>query len=463
MNPAGLLLVFLFVSPAKGAPAATVAPDLSRQGGELTVRAAGHDAFSRPAPKAGRANRHAFIIGNSLFNENWVASPASVKTRQGLGPTFNAQSCSSCHFKDGRGAPPEKEGDPFVGLLLRLSLPGKGTNGEPLPVPRYGDQLQHRAIVGVPAEGRVVLTRTLVKGTYPDGTRYALEKPAYAFADLAFGPLPNDTRISPRVAPALHGMGLLEQIPESDIVAREDPTDADGDGISGRANRPWNLASGKRQVGRFGWKSNQPSVAQQNFSAFHGDIGITSPLARKQNCETGQDACAKAYALEAPEIDAESLKQVEIYTKILAVPAARNVGDPRFVEGLAAFRAAGCPSCHVESHVTSADAATQGFPELASQTIRAYTDLLLHDMGEDLADGREDFDADGREWRTPPLWGLGLVPVVNGHSRYLHDGRARSVEEAVLWHGGEATKARDAFKAFPRPTREALLFFLESL
>lgn len=436
---------------------------LALQGGALTVRQAGVDAFALPAPKITRAHRRDFVIGNSLFNENWVASPASVKTRQGLGPIFNAQSCSSCHFKDGRGAPPLKKGDPLVGLLVRVSLPGKGTRGEPVPVPKYGDQIQHRANLGILPEAKVVITQELIPGKYPDDTPYILEKPSYHFTDLAFGSLPEDVRTSPRVAPGVYGMGLLEAIPEGAILAREDPGDANGDGISGRANRPWNLVSGKKQLGRFGWKANQPTVAQQNFSAFLGDMGITSPHLRRQNCEFGQDACTKSFALPRPEIDAASLREVEVYTKLLAVPAARNTGDPRFVAGLMAFRQTGCNGCHVESHVTADAIALKDFPELASQVIRPYTDLLLHDMGDGLADGREDFDADGREWRTPPLWGLGLVPVVNGHTRYLHDGRAQSLEAAILWHGGEASKARTDFMALSRSAREALLFFLESL
>ncbi len=438
------------------------ARELERQGGELTVRAVGATAFSLPAPRISKAHRRDFVVGNSLFNENWVASPASVKTRQGLGPTFNAQSCSSCHLKDGRGAPPENEGDPFVGLLVRVSLPGK--QGQPsVPVPHYGDQIQHRAIPGVPAEATVVLTREKKKGSYPDGTFFELESPRYAIANPAFGALPANVLMSPRVAPVVFGMGLLEAIPEEALLAREDPTDSDANGISGRANRPFDIAAQKKRVGRFGWKANQPSVSQQNFSAFLGDLGITSPLLSAQNCQEAQEACRKSFALPHPEIDAQSLRQVDVYTQLLAVPAARNTGSPVFQAGLAAFRQAQCASCHVESHTTLPVGSPGVLPELAGQTIRPYTDLLLHDMGEELADGRDDFDADGREWRTPPLWGVGLVPVVNGHSRYLHDGRARSLEEAILWHGGEGARARDIFMAFDRSTREALLFFLGNL
>lgn len=450
---------------ARALPESRVLPEareLGRQGGDLTVRATGPTAFSLPAPRISSAHRRDFVVGNSLFNENWVASPASVKTRQGLGPVFNAQSCSSCHLKDGRGAPPAHPGDPIVGLLVRISMPGKP--GEPSrPVPGYGDQIQHRANPGVPPEATVVITRETRKGAYPDGSPFALEVPRYAFADLANGPLPEGVLTSPRVAPAVFGMGLLEAIPESSLLEREDAHDANGDGISGRANRPFDIAANAPRVGRFGWKANQPSVSQQNFSAFLGDMGVTSPRLPEQNCAAGQEACKKAFALSHPEIDAESLRQVDIYTRLLAVPAARETQNPRFLSGLLAFRKAGCDACHVESHTTSPKGTPGILPELAGQTLRPYTDLLLHDMGDDLADGRDDFDADGREWRTPPLWGVGLVPVVNGHSRYLHDGRARSLEEAILWHGGEGARARDAFMAFSRASREDLLFFLQNL
>jgi CxxC motif-containing protein (DUF1111 family) len=433
---------------------------LEKQGGSLTVFSSLANAFALPAPKASHEHRKGFVVGNSLFNENWVASPASVKTRQGLGPVFNSLSCSTCHFKDGRGAPPEKESDPFVGILLRLSIPGKSPQGGPVPVPNYGDQIQHRAISGVSPEATVVIQRTSLAGKYPDGTPYTLEKPSYRIQNLAYGSLPENLLTSPRVAPGVYGMGLLEAIPEEAILAKEDPSDKDGDGVSGRANRVWSIAHQEARLGRFGWKANQPSVAQQNFSAFLGDMGITSPLLTKQNCGENQKKCLEAYKLNQPEIDGKLLKQVEIYTKLLAVPAARETTDSRFLAGLEGFRRAQCQSCHVESYKTGN---SDELPELHNQEIRPYTDLLLHDMGEPLADGRPDFEADGREWRTPPLWGIGLVPVVNKHSRYLHDGRARSLEEAILWHDGEARKSRDAFMILPIADREALLYFLKSL
>jgi len=447
-------------APSALMPAALTSADLARQGGAATVTLAQAESFSRPVPAITRAHRRVFAVGHSLFNDNWVQSPASVKTRQGLGPLFSAQSCSSCHAKDGRGAPPLTEKDPVVGLLLRISVPGKGEHGEPLPVPDYGDQIQHRAIDGVAPEAKIAVKYDSVDGKYSDGTPFQLLKPRYELTEPAYGAFPADMLVSPRVAPANFGMGLLEAIPDAGILAHVDEKDANGDGISGRANHVWNVVREREELGRFGWKANQPTVAQQNFSAFLGDMGITSPAVPKQNCREVQEACRKAPALPHVEIDAESLRQMDLYMKLIAVPAARDTQTPGFSEGLQTFRSAGCNSCHVESYVTGKDVDAD---ELSFQTIRPYTDLLLHDMGEGLADGRPDFQATGNEWRTPPLWGIGLVPTVNGHTRYLHDGRARSLEEAVLWHGGEASASRQAFLSLPAAKRSALLFFLSSL
>ncbi|HEY8379559.1 MAG TPA: di-heme oxidoredictase family protein, partial [Nannocystis sp.] len=278
--------------------------------------------------------------------------------------------------------------------------------------------------------------------------------------DPAFGPLPPDLLISPRVAPAMIGLGLLAGIPEADIVAREDPDDADGDGISGRANRVWDVAAGRLALGRFGWKAGQPDVAQQTAAAFLGDMGLTTSLFPRENCPEGQLACAAAPTGGSPEVEDDTFGDVVYYASTLAVPARRDPDDPEVLRGKQIFHDVGCAACHVPRHRTAADAA---IAEVRDQTIWPYTDLLLHDMGEALADGRPEYLADGREWRTPPLWGLGLVEVVSGHTEFLHDGRARSLLEAVLWHGGEAEPAREAVRALPRADRDALVAFLNSL
>jgi CxxC motif-containing protein (DUF1111 family) len=404
-----------------------------------------------------------FTFGNRVFNTNWVAAPASVDAFDGLGPVFNRVSCSACHTRDGRGRPPETDGTPLESMLIRLSIPGSGEHGAPKPVPHYGDQLNEKALPGVPAEGRTVVHFNEQPGKYPDGTRYSLLVPHYEFADLAFGPLPPQTRISPRVAPPVFGLGLLEAVPEAEIRSHEDPQDTNHDGISGRVNEVWDAIDGRMALGRFGWKANQPSLRQQNAAAANGDIGITTRFFPHQNVADGQVAAAGApsgASGDEPEMKDEFFARLTFYVQTLAVPAARNVDDPTVRDGARLFAQVGCTACHTPT-MTTGD--YPDVPELAQQTIHPYSDLLLHDMGEALADGRDDFGATGDEWRTPPLWGIGLTQIVNRHTRFLHDGRARSLEEAVLWHDGEAHAAREHFVQLPHAQRAALLTFLEDL
>lgn len=433
------------------------AGDRALSGGEGgTVDDASRTAFALALKTLPSRDRRAFQVGNSFFNRNWVAAPASAAARDGLGPTFNAQSCSSCHLHDGRGRPPAGTHDPERGLLLRLSV-----GDPPRPVRLYGSQLQDRAVAGVPAEGRIRIALTPVRGRYGDGTPFALLAPRYSVVDGAFGPLPRGTQVSPRVAPAVFGVGLLEAIPEATVLAHADPADRDGDGISGRANRVAGEGGGGGAValGRFGWKANVATVKQQNAGAFVGDIGITSPVFRAENCPPGQRACARSRDGGEPEIDARKLDRVTFYTRTLAVPARRAVGTAPTDAGERRFAALGCGSCHLPELRTGAS----DVAGLRDQLLRPYTDLLLHDMGPGLADGRPDGLATGSEWRTAPLWGIGLVPVVNRHTRFLHDGRARSLEEAILWHGGEGRAARERFRMLGARERRELVAFLESL
>lgn len=438
-------------------------PEEALSGGALTVFDVSRDAYSRQAPNVRNDFdfKNRFFVGNSFFNQNWVSAPASTEARDGLGPTFNATSCSACHFKDGRGAPPRTEDEDFLGLLVRISVPGEDSHGGPMPVPGYGDQFNHLSIGGVTAEGRSRVTYAEVAGTFVDGTPYTLLRPTYALDELSFGPMPWDVLMSPRVASGVFGLGLLEAIAEADLLAREDPDDLDGNGISGRSNRVWDPKTGQTVMGRFGWKANQPGIEQQNAGAFLGDMGITSPLHAEQNCPPEQASCAAATGGGEPEIDQGKMDDVTLYTQLLAVPARRDWDNAQVKEGKAIFERLACNACHVAQWTTSSSAAV--LEELRQQNIKPYTDLLLHDMGPDLADGRPDFLASGVEWRTPPLWGLGLMHTVNGHTRLLHDGRARNAMEAILWHGGEAQTARDAFRALNTAERGALLRFLDSL
>ncbi|HQZ70396.1 MAG TPA: di-heme oxidoredictase family protein [Anaerolineae bacterium] len=424
-------------------------------GGDTAVAARGRDAFGLPAANLPAAARRDFTLGKSFFNVNWVTAPASTAGRDGLGPTFNAQACASCHVKDGRASPPDVDHPLRPGLLLRLSVPQAAGDGIPGPAVAYGRQLQDRANLGIPTEGRLVIAATERPGHYADGDDYTLLAPRYTVADPAFGPFGTGTLTSPRIAPTLIGLGLLEAVDAATLLTAADPDDADGDEISGRAAT---LEAGS--LGRFGWKATQPTVREQVALAFLEDIGITSALHGEQNCPPGQRACAEAPEGGRPELDAVKLDRVTFYCQTLAVPARRSLDDPQTTRGETRFADLGCTTCHRPELRTGS-----GHPiaALREQTIHPYTDLLLHDMGPDLADGRPDGAASGSEWRTPPLWGIGLQETVNGHTRLLHDGRARDMAEAILWHGGEAEAAREGFRQLDRTERAALLAFLESL
>jgi CxxC motif-containing protein (DUF1111 family) len=431
-----------------------------RSGGEATVEDTSGNAFAIAIPSLTTEQRRAFSVGNSFFNDNWVTAPASTEGRDGLGPLFNAQSCSSCHFKDGRASPPLDGEDPGLGLLLRIGVAGEDPmTGAPLGDPNYGDQLQDRSIGGVDAEGRIRIDHTDLEVERADGTTSVLSLPGYGIEDLAYGPLADDLLISPRIAPMVTGTGLLEAIPAETITEAADPDDEDGDGVSGRVNTVWDVAAGEPALGRFGWKANVPTVAQQGAAAFLGDIGITSPLFPGPGCTEVQGACLAAPHGGEPEVDQHKLDRIAFYVRTLAVPARRDPSDPNVRRGEELFAEIGCTACHTPTLETG----PSDIDQLANQVIHPYTDLLLHDMGPDLADGRPDFDAAGSEWRTPPLWGIGLVETVNGHTRFMHDGRARSLEEAILWHGGEAERARLDFTELSDDDVDALLAFLLDL
>lgn len=438
----GFVVIYVLLSPG---PAEGLLVEQS--GGDGTTSASNLNAFGDSARNLTNDQRRIFEVGDSFFTQNWVTAPSSTEARDGLGPLFNAESCSSCHLRDGRGTPDGNE----PGLLFRLSV--EGDDG-PESDPAYGDQLQDRSILGVAAEGTVRTFYVDEEGVFPDGTTYRLRRPIHEFEDLQLGPLSSNVMVSPRLAPPVIGMGLLEAIPEKSILDLADPDDADGDGISGRPNYPDGNA-----LGRFGWKANVTRVANQVAGAFLGDIGITSDLQPEETCTVPQTDCAAAPSGGTPEIGTDLFNDVVFYSRTLAVPARRNLGDPNVKKGAEIFLDLGCASCHQPSHTTG----SSDIEALADQTIYPFTDLLLHDMGPDLADDRPDGDATGSEWRTPPLWGLGLNETVNSHGFYLHDGRARSFEEAILWHGGEAGDSRDAFENLTADQREQLLDFLGSL
>lgn len=429
-------------------------------GGQTTIFDITPNAFSQPIPGLEREPNLLFFVGNSFFNQNWVTAPASTTARDGLGPLFNSRSCSGCHFKDGRGRQPEFHGEAPTGFVIRLSTPERDPTGAYLPDPVYGSQFQTRSIQGVPSEGELQITYREFTGSFADGRPYTLRQPIYTLTDLSYGALQPDVVVSPRVANQMIGLGLLEAIQETTLLSLADPEDRNSDGISGRPNLVWDALNNASALGRFGWKANQPSIYQQVASAFMGDIGISTTLFSEQNCTPTQLACLEAQDGGAPEIDEDDLLKVVLYSSVLAVPAQRDYDSPLVQRGETIFYDAQCHLCHIPTLQTGTHPT---IPALSDQTIHPYTDLLLHDMGDGLSDGRPDYEASGSEWRTPPLWGIGLFESVNGHTYYLHDGRARNLLEAVLWHDGEAHNSREFVLSMDESSVEALIVFLRSL
>lgn len=454
--------------------------------------------FTKPATDLVREALPDFYAGRALAKQPWVRAPATTTARDGLGPLYNARSCVTCHIKGGRGEVPQASGDPLVHGAMTLSVSSAGLHvsakspSEMIPDPTYGFQLQTRSVAlshqfGVeretsvlnasaktpqqalpekaplPAEGALVVHYQRRSYRYPDGSELELREPRFEVKALGYGPMHPDVATSVRVTPPMYGMGLLEGIAKRDLDRHVDPDDRDGDGISGRRNRVRDRELGEIRPGRFGWKANQPSLKQQVAAALSGDLGITSAMFPEQPCTDRQPACLAAphgTDRSGHEIDARLLALLVDFTRSLGVPKRRLASHPMVRQGREAFYRARCQACHIPSYTTEKN---EGTPHVSEQTIWPYTDLLLHDMGAELADGRPEFDASGSEWRTPPLWGIGLSQAVNTSSGFLHDGRARTVEEAIVWHGGEATQSRDAFAAMPADDRAALIAFVKSL
>lgn len=440
----------------------------ARSGGATTVNQADHNAYSLPLANLDMMRRLDFSVGNSFFRNPWVIAPSSTDARDGLGPLFNANACQNCHIKDGRGQVPHGD-EPAVSLFLRLSRPTPANPDEQtrqilrthgvIPDPVYGGQLQNFAIPGATPEGQMQVSYTEHNVALADGTQVALRTPEYRIVSPGYGALADDLLISPRLAPPMIGLGLLEAIPDADILALADPDDHNGDGISGRPNRVWDVVRQKTVLGRFGWKAGKPDVRQQSSGAFAGDMGLTTPLHPHTDCTPSQ-ACDRFPHGGEPEVSEKIENFVHFYATSLAVPARRDMDQTAVQSGAQVFNALGCASCHTPRQMTGE---VDGRPDLSRQEIWPYTDLLLHDMGDGLADHRPEFEATGREWRTPALWGIGLTQRVNPKATFLHDGRARTLLEAILWHGGEAQAARDKVTQLSTREREALLAFLNSL
>jgi len=407
-----------------------------RQGGDTTIDLRTREGYRQPAANLTERERAIFQAGRSPFDFRWEVPK--------LGPLFNHTACLGCHGGNGRGLSQIGVG-PASQALIRVSLID-GTPDEPggpVPVPGFGTQLQDHATVGLP-EVRVMLTWIETSIAYGDGELVAMREPRFDVRTPMGELLPPSTRYSYRIAPPLIGLGLLEAIPEATLDALADPDDADGDGISGRLNRVWDPEQQATVVGRFGWKSNTSTLHVQVAAAFVNDIGLTNYV--------------------FPEVDGnrdvndQQLDDTVFFTSTIGVPAAAPRDDEAW-RGRGLFREFGCASCHVPAHSTG----THALAAVSDQRIYPYTDLLLHDMGDRLTDTRADFAADGLEWRTPPLWGIGLARIVLPGATFLHDGRARTLEEAILWHGGEAEASREAFRTASRPERAALIGFLDTL
>ncbi|MBF6651019.1 di-heme oxidoredictase family protein [Methylobacter sp. BlB1] len=416
------------------------------------------EAYSRINPEVTREQRAEALRGRSLLRQSWVVPPAQDIEIAGLGPLYNQLSCLSCHPKNGRGQPPENPQQAMRSMLVRLSLPGLDSHGGSLPHPVYGNQLNEQGVPGVSGEGSVRVDYREERVTLPDGETVSLRTPRYQFADLQYGPLGGDVQFSPRVGPPVFGLGLLEAVSDQTILQLAEAGRQQG--VNGHPNYVWDAERQRPAIGRFGLKANVATLRQQIAGAFIGDMGITSSLHPKENCTAAQIACKQSPSARQPELTDAQLDAVLGYLRLLQVPARRNADDPMVRQGEQTFIAIGCAACHAPVLTTGE---FPDLPALSGQTIHPYTDLLLHDMGDGLADRRPDYQAGGREWRTPPLWGIGLLERINEHSYFLHDGRARNLTEAVLWHGGEALPARQRFAGLTAQKRRAVIRFLESL
>jgi len=450
-----------------------------RPAGAATVfKYLNQNSFSHSSANMSFERELDFKVGNGFFRRIWVSAPASTKSADGLGPLFNARSCQSCHLKDGRGHTPLGNWpvDDAVSMFLRLSIPPQNEKQRRLiekhrlnviPEPTYGGQLQDLSIQGHEGEGKMKIEYQEFPVKFSDGTVVFLRKPTYFVVDWKYGPPHPELQISPRIAPPMIGLGMLEAISQRDILANADPEDINNDGISGKANQVWDIREDKVSLGRFGWKAGEPNIRQQSSKAFNKDVGISTPLVNTPwgDCSPKQQKCrnvphGSTLAQKNLEISTEAMNKLVFYSRNLGVPARRDIDDTQVLAGKKLFYDTGCVNCHRPKFVTKRLA---NQPEQSFQLIWPYSDLLLHDMGEGLADHRPEGMATGNEWRTAPLWGIGLTKTVSGHTQFLHDGRARNLMEAILWHGGEAEFAKQKVLKFSSQKRNTLLTFLNSL
>lgn len=498
-----LFMLLVFISACeqqKEAPVLVTAEALP--GGGTTIRGNHLPSLLRPVENLPQDQRPDFYAGNALANQPWVKAPTVTDARDGLGPIYNARTCMACHINGGRGSMPLDSNSPLFSAFVRISLPSKtkehgdeitenqGVNNRNalnkqkvygvIPDPMYGDQLQGQSVAlfhqlrgsmplddpsrktEVPPEAYVYVDWQLSTFTYPDGEEVTLRKPQLRVTNLGYGKLNANTLMSLRNAPAIHGVGLLELVDQQDIDRLSDPDDQDNNGISGRVNAVWDFESLQTVPGRFGWKANRANLRIVTAAAFSGDVGISSPLFG-QPCTNAQALCKETpngNGKDGLELSADLLDLVTNFSRNIGVAKRRNSSSPEVRLGREYFYQSECAGCHQPSYVTTQ---STKLPHLGGQIIWPYTDLLLHDMGSELADNRPDYQASGSEWRTPPLWGTGLSEQINGSSSFLHDGRAKSIEEAILWHGGEGERSKSIFAELSSQKRQALIQFVKSL
>jgi len=401
-----------------------------------------------------------YILGRSFFTIPWVEAPSATTARDGLGPLFNANTCNSCHPKATRGTLYTNEGNLSRSVIPKLSITSNNskehkdliyTNGL-VPEPTYGAQIAINGVHGVKYEAKPEIKFEEIKFVFPDGEEQILLKPKYMLTNLQYGELHKDTDLTFRLAPSLFGVGLLDDIKEEDILANEDEFDKDKDNISGKANIVYSPITGKYELGRFSWKASHTTLKHQIANAAINDMGLTTTIYPTDICSDKQEACINApKARDQIDLPDLRLNAIEFFLQNQKIQKPKI--DEEFEKGLALFKQIGCVKCHKDSFTTN-----------SGIKIAPFTDLLLHDMGEGLADGRGEFKAQGKEWRTPPLWNLTLSEKVGGNKlRLLHDGRARTFQEAILWHGGEAQGVKENYINLNKKDRETILRFLEEV
>jgi len=395
-----------------------------------------------------------FVLGKSFFRTPWVEAPSATTARDGLGPLFSANTCMSCHPGNGKGSVYNSKGHISRSLVTRLSISHQeiDTKAGFTPEPTYGSQLSINAIHSVPYEGKPSRNYIDKTAVLNENKKIILHRPIYGITDLQYGALSKDVVISQRVAPALVGLGLLEQISDKQLLANEDIDDKNRDGISGKANRVYSLETYKIEIGRYNWKANASKVKHQVAGAMINDMGLTSPLYPHESCTNSQKEClASSKGRDPLDVTMKRLDAVTFYLKNLKVP--QNRQNKHYKNGLQIFKQLSCASCHIPTFILD-----------GGERIHPFSDLLLHDMGEDLADGRVEFQATGAEFRTPPLWGISVYKkILKDRVNFLHDGRAKTVEEAILWHSGEAEQSKNNFLHLLPKQQKMLIDFLEKL